>query len=337
VDFEIASIINRHSDSVRYHGQLNSEELYEFISKAEYWLYTCTFFETSCITALEMLVHEVVCLYYPLAGLNDTIGEYGIKVNYGDEIQSIMNLSEERKVEMRINGKKYAMSCSWENRAKEWASVLGLGFSEVKKNISNLFDATKIENIFLRNKTINYIKTDSCIGYVLKAGCYWEEWMFKYIQENYLENTNMIDLGGNIGTTTLLMSEVLSDNCNVFTFEPVYHDILFKNILDNNLNNKVVIYPYGVGNEIKSLKIKPVNLSDNINFGGLDLMINLENDCDSVKINIVPLDYFNFENVSLIKIDVENMEIEVLEGCINLIKKCKPTIIIECHQLNTLK
>ena len=337
VDFEIASIINRHSDSVRHHGQLNTEELYELISKAEYWLYTCTVCETSCITALEMLVQEVVCLYYPLGGLVDTIGEYGIKVNTGNEIQSIMNLSEKRKVEMRINGKKYAMSCSWENRAKEWASVLGLGFSESKKNISNLFDATKIENIFLRNKTINYIKNDSCIGFVLKAGYYWEEWMFKYIQENYLENTNMIDLGGNIGTTTLLMSEVLSNNCNIFTFEPVYHDILFKNILDNNLNNKVVIYPCGVGNEIKSLKIKPVNLSDNINFGALDLMVNLENHCDSVKINIVPLDYFNFDNVSLIKIDVENMEIQVLEGCINLIKKCKPTIIIESHQLNTLE
>jgi FkbM family methyltransferase len=337
VDLEIASIINRHSGSVKHHGQLNTEQLYELMSKAEYWLYTCTFCETSCITALEMLMHEVVCLYYPLAGLVDTIGEYGIQVNRGNEIQSIMNLSEERKAEMRINGKKYALSCSWENRAKEWCSVFGLGFSESKKNISNLFDATKIENIFLRNKTINYIKNDSCIGFVLKKGYYWEEWMFKYIQENYLENTNMIDLGGNIGTTTLLMSEVLSDNCNVFTFEPVYHDILFKNILDNNLNNKVVIYPYGVGNEIKSLKIKSVNLSDNINFGGLDLMQHLENDCDSVKINIVPLDYFNFENVSLIKIDVENMEIQVLEGCINLIKKCKPTIIIESHQLNTLK
>jgi FkbM family methyltransferase len=337
LDEEIRLIINRHSDSVKHHGQLNTEQLYDLISKAEYWLYTCTFCETSCITALEMLMNEVVCLYYPLAGLNDTVGEYGIKVNPGNEIQSIMNLSEERKAEMRINGKNYAMSCSWENRAKEWSSVLGLGFSESKKNISNLFDATKIENIFLRNKKINYIKNDSCIGFVLKAGYYWEEWMFKYIQENYLENTNMIDLGGNIGTTTLLMSEVLSNNCNIFTFEPVYHDILFKNILDNNLNNKVVIYPCGVGNEIKSLKIKPVNLSDNINFGGLDLMVNLENDCDSVKINIVPLDYFNFDNVSLIKIDVENMEIQVLEGCINLIKKCKPTIIIESHQLNTLE
>jgi hypothetical protein len=35
--------------------------------------------------------------------------------------------------------------------------------------------------------------------------------------------------------------------------------------------------------------------------------------------------------------DVENMEIELLEGCLNLIKKCKPTIIIETYQLDKLK
>ena len=132
LDLEIASIINHHSDSIKHHGQLNNEQLYDLISKAEYWLYTCTFCETSCITALEMLMHEVVCLYYPLAGLVDTIGEYGIQVNPGNEIQSIVNLSEERKANLRTNGKKYSMSCSWENRAKEWASVLGLSYSESK-------------------------------------------------------------------------------------------------------------------------------------------------------------------------------------------------------------
>ena len=52
---------------------------------------------------------------------------------------------------------------------------------------------------------------------------------------------------------------------------------------------------------------------------------------------MVPVDYFNFENVSLIKIDVEHMEIEVLEGCLNLIKRCKPTILIETYQLDNLK
>jgi beta-1,4-mannosyl-glycoprotein beta-1,4-N-acetylglucosaminyltransferase len=125
-DEEIQTIINNYSGSVKHHGKLNTSQLHNLISKAEFWLYTNTFYETSCITALEMLVHEVVCLYYPLAGLVDTIGEYGIQVNPGNEIQSIVNLSEERKAEMRINGKKYAMSCSWENRAKEWAGVLGL-------------------------------------------------------------------------------------------------------------------------------------------------------------------------------------------------------------------
>ena len=127
VDEEMLLIINHHSDSVIHHGKLNTVELHDLISKAEYWLYTNTFYETSCISALEMLMHEVVCLYYPLAGLNNTIGKYGIQVIPGTEIQSIMNLSEERKAKMKINGKKYAMSCSWENRAKEWAGVLGLG------------------------------------------------------------------------------------------------------------------------------------------------------------------------------------------------------------------
>jgi FkbM family methyltransferase len=205
-----------------------------------------------------------------------------------------------------------------------------------KKSIDCL-DEKLLEKTYLRKKTISYIKNDVCIGKVLKSGRYWEEWMFKYIQQNYIENTNIIDLGGNIGTTTLLMSEVLSHNGKIFTFEPIYSDILLKNILDNNLTDNVDIYPFGVGNEIKTLKIKPINLSDNINFGAVSIIRSLENKDNSFVINIVPLDHFNFKNVSLIKIDVEHMEIEVLEGSINSIKRCKPTIIIETYKISELK
>jgi len=207
---------------------------------------------------------------------------------------------------------------------------------EVKKTIDSL-DEKLLEKTYIRNKTINYIKNDNCIGYFIKKGYYWEEWMCKYIQQNYIKNTNMIDLGGNIGTTTLLMNEVLSHNCKIFTFEPIYSDILLKNILDNNYTDNVDIYKFGVGNKMKTLRIKPINLSDNINFGAVSIMQNLEDKHDSFLINIVPLDYFNFENISLIKIDVEQMEIEVLEGSLNLIKKCKPTIIIETYKLTELK
>ena len=54
------------------------------MSISEYWLYTSTFPETSCITAMEMLMSGVICLYYPLAGLVDTIGSYGIQVESGN-------------------------------------------------------------------------------------------------------------------------------------------------------------------------------------------------------------------------------------------------------------
>jgi beta-1,4-mannosyl-glycoprotein beta-1,4-N-acetylglucosaminyltransferase len=114
------------NDSITHHGKLNTNELYELMSKSEYWLYTNTTDESSCITALEMLMNKVVCLYYPLAGLNDTIGDYGISVNPGEEIETILTLSTEKKELLRENGREYARSCSWKNRAEEWSTMLGL-------------------------------------------------------------------------------------------------------------------------------------------------------------------------------------------------------------------
>ena len=126
------------NDSITHHGKLNTEELYKLTNNADYWLYTNTFPETSCITSMEMLMCNVICLYYPVAGLVDTVGDYGIKVERGNEIDTILNLSEERKTELRKNGKEYALSCSWENRAKEWNKIL-------KSDISNL------NNIYIIN------------------------------------------------------------------------------------------------------------------------------------------------------------------------------------------
>uniref|UniRef100_A0A6C0LDY6 Methyltransferase FkbM domain-containing protein n=1 Tax=viral metagenome TaxID=1070528 RepID=A0A6C0LDY6_9ZZZZ len=206
-----------------------------------------------------------------------------------------------------------------------------------KKNIDLSFDMNLLDTNNIRNKHISYLKTDECIGSNIRNGIYWELWMLKYFQENYITNTNMIDLGGNIGTSTLLMSEVLSNNCKIFTFEPIYDDILFKNIIDNNLNDKIELYPYGVGNKQEILKMKKVIFNSNINFGAMSIIHNLENNDDSLEINIVPLDYFKFENVSVIKIDVEAMEIQVLEGSYELIKCCKPTIIIETYQIDEFK
>jgi len=198
------------------------------------------------------------------------------------------------------------------------------------------FDISVLDTNRLRNRSITFIKSDNIIGTYIRNGTYWEDWMLKYIQENYKPNTNMIDLGGNIGTTSLLMEEVLSEGNTIFTFEPIYSDILLKNIVDNNLCEKIILYPYGAGNKIESVKIRNIDLTSSTNFGGTSIVDTLEDNYNSLKVNLIPVDVLNFDNVSLIKIDVENMEIEVLEGCINLIKQCKPTILIETYKFNDL-
>ena len=46
-------------------------------------------------------------------------------------------------------------------------------------------------------------------------------------------------------------------------------------------------------------------------------------------VQIYPLDFFHIKKVSLIKIDVDGMEEEVIKGAMKTIKKSKPVIIIE--------
>ena len=60
------------------------------------------------------------------------------------------------------------------------------------KTTIDYLDEDYLEKTYLRNKTINYIKNDNCIGKDLKNGHYWEEWMFKYIKQNYINLQNRV-------------------------------------------------------------------------------------------------------------------------------------------------
>ena len=111
-------------DSIQYLGKLKFEQLYEEMASSEYWLYPTHWPETSCITALEMLMSGVICLYYPVAGLVNTLGNYGIPVEKCQEIETINNLTVKRKTEIIKRGKEYALSCSWANRANEWVNLI---------------------------------------------------------------------------------------------------------------------------------------------------------------------------------------------------------------------
>ena len=116
--------IKKYSESIKHLGKLNQSDLYGLMKKTEYWLYPCCFLETSCITGMELLMHEVICLYYPIGGLSDTMKDYGLQVNHSNEISTLMGLTDSDKQNIRKRGLEYANDCSWKNRSIEWIQLI---------------------------------------------------------------------------------------------------------------------------------------------------------------------------------------------------------------------
>lgn len=118
--------INNFKLSINLYGKLNQNELNELSKRTEYWLYPLNGHETSCISGLEMLLNEVICVYYPKTGLKDTLEDNGVKVQHGNEIENILELSKKDKTDIRLKGKLFALKCSWKEKAKEWSELMQL-------------------------------------------------------------------------------------------------------------------------------------------------------------------------------------------------------------------
>jgi len=134
---------------------------------------------------------------------------------------------------------------------------------------------------------------------------------------------NAIDIGAHIG----IISRELSKNFkSVFSFEPLWSDYTKKNTED--LNN-VKIHSIGLG---EHNTVEEIYIMEN-NTGGSSILTHprrtWQKNAKKQLIEIKPLDYYNFTNIGLIKIDVESYELPVLKGAKNTLEKNNPVILIE--------
>jgi len=123
IQARIAQLNDTHGkECIRHLGQLNPAQLYAEMGAAEYWLYPTDWPETSCITAMEMLMSGVICLYYPVAGLTDTMGGCGIQIAPGSELEALCRITsdETEQTKQREQGRAYAEGCTWTHRAQQW-------------------------------------------------------------------------------------------------------------------------------------------------------------------------------------------------------------------------
>lgn len=178
----------------------------------------------------------------------------------------------------------------------------------------------------------------------------WEIRISKFIQlyHSFYPVKCFLDIGANFGYHTLTTARLIqSSDGIVHAFEPQIQNfaLLEENVNDNQIKN-VHVYNYACGNKKEKVKIPIIHTFQstkenafNINMGDFTPNYNInENDESSYDIvDTILLDDFNFENVDLVKIDVQGWEKKVLQGMEKIMEKSKPVIIIEIEEIQLNK
>ena len=147
-----------------------------------------------------------------------------------------------------------------------------------------------------------------------------------YVQEHLNSNNTFLDIGANAGIYSYHFKNKMK---KIVAFEPV-KEILVS--LENLKSRNVEIHNCALSNNNDYLEIHiPVDKHGNT----ISYIASLEPRGENTikrKIEVKMLDDFNYQNVSLIKIDVEGHELEVLKGGYETINKYKPHLVIEIEQ-----
>jgi FkbM family methyltransferase len=143
----------------------------------------------------------------------------------------------------------------------------------------------------------------------------------------------VLDIGANIGYYVLIESQLVGENGKVYAVEPVRgnFDLLKKNVLLNNLKN-VDTFQLAFGEDNKESTIYVSNFC-NLSSMKKNTTIGKIIDAQSVTEQTVDTFLKNKVSPSLIRMDVEGYEYEILKGMLQTLKG-KVRILAELHPCN---
>jgi FkbM family methyltransferase len=154
---------------------------------------------------------------------------------------------------------------------------------------------------------------------------FYEIQLLNFIKERFSNKsaTNVIDIGANIGNHTIFFATYVFNT--VYSFEPntKNYSLLCENCKLNGLEKK--IKPYNIAISDKNENYKTFDFIGNMGRSYIE-----ENPIHGDGIT-KKIDDFIFNNIGLIKIDVEGYEPKVLIGAKNTIELHSPEIVLECN------
>lgn len=160
-----------------------------------------------------------------------------------------------------------------------------------------------------------------------------EQGLIDWARQFVRPGSTFVDAGAHVGSWALSLAE----NCReVHAFEAQRETFyrLCAGILENGLANTVSAHHCALGDGAGHATLRVISRD-----GGGSSTVSLPTHQTPLAIERVErrtLDSFGIRNVSLLKVDVEGAEIEVLRGAMELINRDQPAILFECWDENRM-
>lgn len=192
---------------------------------------------------------------------------------------------------------------------------------------------------------ITLYKNDVYIRREFKNGGYWDIDTLLKLREYIDPNRNILEIGGHCGTSSIIYSSFLNNENKIYVYEPQrnMYKLLVKNIIQNNLQNKIIPNNLGVfcfegngkmnnidldgGGGIVSKRYSEEN-NLNCNFGGIGL------GDDGEDINLTTIDNMKLDNIGYIHCDAQGSENFIFSKGMETIKKHRPVILYENNEIH---
>jgi FkbM family methyltransferase len=135
-----------------------------------------------------------------------------------------------------------------------------------------------------------------------------------------------IEVGANIGTNAIPLAKRLGPQGRLLAFEPQrqVHQMLCANVALNGLSN-VMTFWAAAGAEPGAITVPVLDYDSQNNFGGVSLGAHDKGE----RVPVMTIDSLRLAACRLIKIDVEGMEFEVLQGAGDTIGRLRPRLYLE--------
>lgn len=158
-------------------------------------------------------------------------------------------------------------------------------------------------------------------------------------QQSYGDGVIAIDLGANIGVHTIEWAQFMTGWGNVLAVEAqerIFYALAGNITINNCFNARAVWAAVGASNG--QIGVPVPNYFSPSSFGSLEIRETKNNEFIGQQINyvdnlqdtqMISIDEMNLDRVDLIKIDIEGMEVDALNGAKETIKRAKPNLIIE--------